>query len=83
MLFRSGINFNNNETDKSFIEKLEDLNSKVGVSGFYIQSEGWKFPIFPAYANIPTKAGNFRISFEPIDQENGKYLLKWTKTIGK
>ena len=74
-----GIDFGKEETDKSFINKINDAN--VGVSGFYIQSQGWKFPIFPAYANIPTRKGNFRVSFEPLDPENGKYLLKWTKNF--
>jgi len=78
-----GINFNTEETEKSFIDKINDFNSRAGMSGFYIQSDGWKFPIFPVYANLPTKAGNFRVSFEPLNQENGKYLLRWTKTIGK
>ena len=75
-----GINFNKIETDKSFIDKIKD--AKIGISGFYIQSEGWNFPVFPAYGIISTKKGDFRLSFEPANQENGKYMLRWTKKFG-
>lgn len=74
-----GIQFKQDETPKTFLEKLNKSN--IGITGFHIQSEGWEFPVFPAYANISTKVGNFRLSFEPADQENGQYRVKWDITI--
>jgi hypothetical protein len=51
--------------------------SPVGVNAFHIKSDGWEFPIYPVYGNI----GNFRVSFEPFDKVNGKYMLRWTKSF--
>lgn len=58
-----------------FLSKLN--NSKVGINAFHIESEGWKFPIYPAYI----KYGNFRISGELLDKENGKLMLRFVKKI--
>lgn len=52
-------------------------NIKVGINAFHIESEGWKFPIYPAFITYK----NFRISGEPVDRENGKFMLRFVKKI--
>jgi hypothetical protein len=70
------VNFGKEETPKSFIDKIK--NSPVGMAGFHIETEGWKFPIYPVYAQLND---NFKISFEPLNKERGLYLLKWKKSF--
>lgn len=48
------------------------------MAGFHIETEGWKFPIYPVYAQLND---NFRVSFEPLNKERGLYLLKWKKSF--
>ena len=52
-------------------------NIKVGINAFHIESEGWKFPIYPAFITYK----NFRLSGEPVDRENGKFMLRFVKKI--
>ena len=52
-------------------------NIKVGINAFHIESEGWKFPIYPAFITYK----NFRLSGEPFDKENGKFILRFVKKI--
>ena len=70
------VDFSKEETPKSFIEKIK--KSPVGMAGFHIETEGWKFPIYPVYAQLND---NFRVSFEPLNKERGLYLLKWKKSF--
>ena len=69
--FKSGIEVKAND----FMSILN--KSPVGINAFHIKSDGWEFPIYPVYGNI----GNFRVSFEPFDKVNGKYMLRWTKSF--
>ena len=52
-------------------------NIKVGINAFHIESEGWKFPIYPAFITYK----NFRLSGEPFDRERGVFMLKFVKKI--
>ena len=73
------INFNDIETPETFFDKLN--KSKVGINAFHIESEGFKFPIEPVYANVPFKSGKLRFSFEPFNRQNGKYMIRFSKTF--
>lgn len=73
------IRFNEIETPETFFYKLNKSN--IGVNTFHIESEGYKFPIEPVFANVPFKSGNLRFSFEPFDKKNGKYMIRLVKNI--
>lgn len=73
------IKFDETETPETFFDKLNKSN--VGVNAFYIESEGYKFPIEPVFVNVPFKSGKLRFSFEPFNRENGKYMIRFSKTF--
>lgn len=71
------------EEPETFMDKLN--NSQVGITSFPINTDtGWNVTIIPAYIKMgseESKSGKFQFSFEPFDKVNGKYMLRWTKTI--
>jgi len=73
------VDFEREETPETFLEKLNKSN--VGINAFHITSEGWKFPIEPVFVNIPLEKSNVRLSFEPFNRENGKYMFRVTKSF--
>ena len=73
------VNFGKEETPKSFIDKIK--NSPVGMAGFHIETEGWKFPIQPVFVNIPLENSNVRLSFEPFNKERGIYMFRVTRSF--
>lgn len=73
------VDFNKEETPETFLEKLNKSN--VGINAFHITSEGWKFPIEPVFVNVPLENSNIRLSFEPFNKQNGKYMFRVTKSF--
>ena len=73
------VDFKKEETPESFLEKLNKSN--VGINAFHITSEGWKFPIEPVFVNVPLENSNIRLSFEPFNKQNGKYMFRVTKSF--
>jgi hypothetical protein len=72
-------NFNKEEKAEDFLSKLK--NSPVGINAFHIESEGWRFPIEPVYLNTKLKDVKLRLSFEPFNRQNGKYMFRLTKSF--
>ena len=68
------VDFKKEESPKNFIDKLN--NSNIGLSSFYINSDGYRFPVQPVFVKLPIKSGYLKFSFEPFDQENGKYMFR-------
>jgi hypothetical protein len=73
------VDFKKEETPEDFLGKLNKSN--VGINAFHITSEGWKFPIEPVFVNVPLKKSNIRLSFEPFNKENGKYMFRVTRSF--
>lgn len=73
------VDFKKEEQPKDFIDKLNKSN--IGIQSFYIDSQGYKFPIQPVFVKIPIESGYLRFSFEPFDQENGKYIFRLVKNF--
>jgi hypothetical protein len=73
------VDFKKEETPEDFLGKLNKSN--VGINAFHITSEGWKFPIEPVFVNVPLKKSNMRLSFEPFNKENGKYMFRVTRSF--
>ena len=74
---KMGIDFKKNETPDTFLKKLN--NSNIGMNAFHIESEGYKFPIEPVFIKFPVENGSVRLSFEPLNPANGKYMVRFTK----
>jgi hypothetical protein len=59
---------------EDFMNRVQNLPIKLG--GFYLETEGWKFPIFPVSYNKE----NFSISLEPFDDKK-TMMVRWKKGI--
>ena len=74
-----GLKFSDRETPKSVLEKLQ--NSNLQFNAFYISSEGYKFPIFPASLRKDFDWGSVKMSYEPTGPMNTA-MIHITAPIG-
>ena len=75
-----GLKFSDRETPKSVLDKLQTSN--LQFNAFYISSEGYKFPIFPASLRKDFDWGSIKMSYEPTGPMNTA-MIHITAPIGK
>ena len=75
-----GLKFSERETPKSVLDKLQSSN--LQFNAFYISSEGYKFPIFPASLKKDFDWGSVKMSYEPTGPMKTA-MIHITTPIGK
>lgn len=75
-----GLKFSERETPKSVLDKLQSSN--LQFNAFYISSDGYKFPIFPASLRKNFDWGSIKMSYEPFGPMNTA-MIHITAPIGK
>jgi hypothetical protein len=65
---------------EDFISKID--NSPFKVTSFYINSEGYNFPIVPASFTLELGGKTISLSTEPFNTDKGFTMLKLTKSLG-
>jgi len=75
-----GLKFSDRETPKSVLDKLQSSN--LQFNAFYISSDGYKFPIFPASLRKDFDWGSIKMSYEPFGPMNTA-MIHITSPIGK
>jgi hypothetical protein len=71
--------FNNVESGGTFLDKINQ--GPINVNIYRINSEGFNFPIEVLSLNKQIGDIGLRLSCEPLNPENGKCMVKLTKTI--
>ncbi len=61
-----GLKFSDRETPKSVLDKLQSSN--LQFNAFYISSDGYKFPIFPASLRKDFDWGSIKMSYDALGQ---------------
>jgi hypothetical protein len=75
-----GLKFSDRETPKSVLDKLQ--NSNLQFNAFYISTDGYKFPIFPASLRKDFDWASVKMSYEPFGTMNTA-MIHITAPIGK
>jgi len=71
--------FKNEESGGTFLDKINQ--GPINVNIYRINSEGFNFPIEVLSLNKQIGDIGLRLSCEPLNPENGKCMVKLTKTI--
>jgi hypothetical protein len=61
---------------------LKIKNSPFKITSFYINSEGYNFPVVPASFTLEHDNKSITLSAEPFNTEKGFTMLKLTKSLG-
>jgi hypothetical protein len=75
-----GLKFSDRETTKSVLDRLQTSN--LQFNAFYISSEGYKFPIFPASIRKNFDWGSVKMSYEPTGPMKTA-MIHITAPVGK
>jgi hypothetical protein len=63
-----------------FMSKIK--NSPFKITSFYVNSEGFNFPVVPASFTLEGEGKSITLSAEPFNNVNGVTMLKLTKSLG-
>jgi len=61
---------------------LKIKNSPFKITSFYVNSEGYNFPVVPASFTLEGEGKSITLSTEPFNNVNGVTMLKLTKFLG-